>query len=137
MACSVYGTLISEKVFYRVISVKEGDHVRKSQYKVVQNVELNGYKRFKVRNELYPAAVSFGEGSSIIGALIYGLTISDLKFLDEFEGDEYRRVGIKVRFQDTLIDTEVYEWIADRNLLLDEEWELNDKKIDEFLMTFT
>lgn len=136
MNLSVYGTLISEKVFYKVISVKEGDHLRKSQYKLVQNVELEGYKRSKVRNELYPGAISDHERSCIKGALIYGLTVDDLKFLDEFEGDEYKRVAVEVKCQGEVIDGEFYEWVADKELLMDEEWELSDTKIDQFLKTF-
>lgn len=124
---------MSEKVFHKVINLIEGDHVRRSQYKLSQGMLLNGYKRCKVRNELYPAAIKW-EGDSIQGALVYGLTEEDITFLDEFEGDEYARVPVIVNdSHGNCIDAEFYEWIAgESSLMVDERWELEESKIDEF-----
>ncbi len=128
---------MSDKVFYKVLSVLEGDQVKKSQYKLLHRVGLKGYKRCQVRNELYPAAIKSMQ-DSIEGVLIYGLSSKDIKYLDDFEGDEYERVSITVDDSDgNSIDAEFYEWTAgEEHLNIGNDWELDAFKIDEFLKTF-
>lgn len=127
---------MSDQVFYKVISEEHNQQeIRKHQYKLIHNVTLRDYKRCQVRGELYPASIK-SIGDKVSGVLISsGLTSEDIRFLDEFEGDEYSRVPVEVVLNDgNMVEAQVYEWIAgDGKLLLDKEWELDSAKIDEFL----
>lgn len=89
-----------------------------------------------------------GSRSSVRGTVVSGLTDADIWRLDIFEGDEYEQRAVKVRVlehegqggsgtgsdgigSDILdaketeeeIDAVTYVWLADRDVLEDEEWD--------------
>lgn len=83
-----YGTLVHPKILARVIG-NDGAHL------TVQNAILPGAKLFHVIEEDYPGLV-LHSSSCVKGTLVSGLTVSDLRCLDTFEGDEYTRTSVSV-----------------------------------------
>lgn len=83
-----YGTLVHPKILARVIG-NQGAHLR------VQNAVLDGAKLLHVKKEEYPGLI-LDPSACVKGTLVSGLTDSDVKCLDAFEGDEYTRTSVNV-----------------------------------------
>lgn len=83
-----YGTLVHPKILARVIG-NDGAHLE------IQNGVLDGAKLFHVKEEEYPGLLRC-ESSAVKGTLVRGLTASDLRCLDAFEGDEYTRLPVSI-----------------------------------------
>ncbi|PPQ64595.1 hypothetical protein CVT26_001993 [Gymnopilus dilepis] len=96
-----YGTLMHPKILKAVIK-NDGPHL-----KVCPAVLLD-YTRHEVKGCDYPGIIPFDRGIKIInrelsqeeksvrGTLVKGLTDKDMAYLDDFEGDEYRREKVQV-----------------------------------------
>lgn len=69
---------------------------------------LNGYKRYRIRNETYPGLFEGKAIDSVSGVLYHDISADDLVRLDAFEGDYYERVPEKVAYEDRLIPAQVY-----------------------------
>ncbi|ODV88930.1 hypothetical protein CANCADRAFT_3572 [Tortispora caseinolytica NRRL Y-17796] len=93
---------------------------------VVHPARLNDYSRRKLKGRDYPG-ITPSEGAYVDGTVAFNLTEEDVAKLDVFEGDEYKRVAVKVLdlHSQMLVDAWVYEWAAGSELLLDEEWDLS------------
>ena len=76
-----YGSLMYEPVWSRVVS-----GVYPSQ-----EAMLSGYKRRKVINESFPAILPGTNDDIVEGRLYFNIRHHDLKLLDRFEGELYRR----------------------------------------------
>lgn len=87
-----YGTLVHPKILARVIG-NNGSHLS------VQNAVLDGAKLFHVKGEEYPG-LQLHPNSCVKGTLVTGLTPSDIRCLDAFEGNEYSRVSTSSVFTD-------------------------------------
>ncbi len=81
---------------------------------------LQGFRRYAVRGETYPAAVRDPD-ARIAGQLYAGVDADDLARLDAFEGNEYQRITVPVRLiaadgrQGEEIEAELYLFLpADR-----------------------
>ena len=88
-----YGTLVHPKILSRVIG-NDGAHLH------IQNAVLDGAKLYHVKGAEYPGLLRVESSAASInavkGTLVSGLTASDLRCLDAFEGDEYTRLGVSV-----------------------------------------
>lgn len=81
----VYGTLMFDEVWRQLIS----NHYRRI------DAELTGFKRLKVKGEDYPGIIP-SEGKRVSGELIFNVSTDDVKQLDIFEGEYYRRDKVTI-----------------------------------------
>ncbi|TPX43141.1 hypothetical protein SeMB42_g03413 [Synchytrium endobioticum] len=117
-----YGTLQSPIVYARVISRHLGSHFKQPKN---EPAILKGYKRSRVRNAVYPA-ITASPFDQVEGMIAYIETQKEVDILDVFEGDDYKRVPVKVlvKSSSTEADAEVYIWVAEDDYLEDCEWRL-------------
>ncbi|MCJ1238743.1 hypothetical protein MMC14_006734 [Varicellaria rhodocarpa] len=95
---------------------------------------LPNYCRHKVIHADYPAITpSSLPSSSVRGTIVSGLTDGDLRRLDIFEGDEYERRKVKVRFlelgvgvSEEEVEVETYVWVAREEGLEEGEWDFEE-----------
>lgn len=80
-----YGSLMFDAVWCRVVR----GHYRS------EPCEIEGYQRFAIRSESYPAMVRMA-GVRLAGRLWLDVLPDDLARLDRFEGPEYQRIEIAV-----------------------------------------
>lgn len=121
------------EVLQRVIGrALEGIHV--------EEAILENHTRHHVKHADYPAVVRASVGAAILGreltedercvrgCLVWGLTKSDVSFLDEFEGDEYVRKQVPLRLlsSNDLVKGEVYLYAASISRLSPSLWSLSD-----------
>ncbi|KAJ3094569.1 hypothetical protein HDU97_007899 [Phlyctochytrium planicorne] len=119
-----YGSLMAMPVFKRVVQ-RSPDYPPPRTAKGI----LRNYKRWTVRNQWYPACTE-DHGSSIEGVLIELETRLDLIKLDQFEGNEYKRVMVDVETKadgwPSTCQAYVYTWRLGPETLEDKEWSLDD-----------
>lgn len=128
-----YGTLMAPQVLGRVIGHPTVPAANSAL--TALPALLHHHRRHRVRQADYPAIlpVSPAENHSVRGTFVAGLSDADIWRLDRFEGDEYKRVRVRVSVQErkgepTRADreAETYIWIAGRDRLEDEEWDFDD-----------
>jgi gamma-glutamylcyclotransferase (GGCT)/AIG2-like uncharacterized protein YtfP len=122
----VYGSLLCEEVretlLGRSVEVRAG--------------MLEGYRRHRIRDESYPGISKCdleekdGEyrHSAVAGELLFGLSNAERSILNEFEDDEYILSEVPVRQlggEGATVKAWAYVWNGANNLLLDEDWQLN------------
>lgn len=81
----VYGSLMYAPVWQRLIT----------QRYLNRNACLHGYQRYLVKHETYPGIIPTGKGK-VEGRLVMNLRSRDIRKLDRFEGDYYRRMPLTV-----------------------------------------
>ncbi len=86
---------------------------------------LRDYVRFKVKGESYPGIID-QKGALTSGIVHLGVDALSLKRLDEFEGNVYERVSVRVESdQGGSLTAEAYVIKREhRNLLSSEPWDL-------------
>jgi len=151
--CFFYGTLMSVDILKRVIGTTS-DHLE------FADALLKNHTRHHVKAVDYPAVVPAKIGTEVLkrklsddeasvrGTVVKGLTKSDIRFLDTFEGDEYTRdvvtVDLLSAFKDAdskndvtgapsdggkaSIEAGVYLWTASQSMLEPTLW-----TFDEFM----
>lgn len=82
----VYGTLMVEEIALAVL--------RRSV--ALTPARLDDHFRGMIDGQVYPG-IAPQEGSSVEGALMLGLSLHELKALDEYEGDLYERRPVRVQ----------------------------------------
>lgn len=92
---------------------------------------LEGFKRCRVKNCDYPALVS-AEGSQTLGMLLIDVDMASWKILDNFEGDEYLRIAVRVSTEESEVPAQVYVWTAEMNRLEDLDWDIENFKENYF-----
>ena len=114
----VYGSLLNDQVFARVLQGAKPKRIDQSI--------LKGFKKYQVRGAPYPAAIKSLESSEIVGGLLYLSDFQQLTKLDAFESDLYRRETVDVLVaQDKgicLIESDVYIWNQDISRLEERDW---------------
>lgn len=95
----VYGTLMVPEVLTALLG-------RVPQIKAAT---LEGYRRFSVPGERYPAIVSAAR-SRVRGRLLVGLTASELAQLDAYEGDAYVRTEVALLVDGEVTPAACYVW---------------------------
>lgn len=90
-----------------------------------ESAVLDGYARFRVRDEAYPGIVA-AQGAHVPGVICTGIDPVSLARVDRFEGRMYRREPVQVRAarDGRAVDAETYvvrpRW---RGLLADAPWD--------------
>jgi len=139
--CFVYGTLM----FPEVLKALTG-RVPHSEPAMIHN-----YRRFAIRNQVFPATVPSTSADTVTGLILYDLQPKDLEILDAFEGEEYYKVPIKaillqqqsatappsIKSTTKEVETFVYIWQESlRHLLLPQEWD-PDFFVQQHLESYT
>ena len=96
-ALFVYGTLMFDAVLVTLLKRLPKSHPAR----------LKGYRRFAIRDRVYPAIVPEA-GSSVCGLVLLGLTAEERRILDEFEDEDYIKTPLTVHVHAALanaIDT--------------------------------
>ncbi|CAK5268428.1 unnamed protein product, partial [Mycena citricolor] len=113
-----YGTLMHPKILKRVIG-NDGAHL------LICPAILMGYTRHQVKHADYPGVLPYSESrqlfdheldretNSVRGAMVTGLTHSDMALLDTFEGDEYTRSTVPVYPLEPLVDLSQYRMLPE------------------------
>ena len=81
-----YGTLMSLKIWERVVMGKY----------LFQPGILQGYTCNKVKNEVYPGLIK-SKTTTVKGVIYWDVNREDILRLDQFEGDEYKRIIVKIK----------------------------------------
>lgn len=95
-----YGTLQDADILAAVVG-------RQPSAGDFQPAHAPGFSAVYYPGRVYPALVSRETGMAQ-GLLLAGLSGHDLALLDAFEGDEYRRTGIKVLVGGARVEAEAY-----------------------------
>jgi len=66
----------------------------KANYRKI-NASLKGYKRGRIAGETYPG-IKACLNTTVEGVLVFGLSDRDIKVLDKFESDYYKRKSVRV-----------------------------------------
>ena len=97
---------------------------------------LHSYCRHQVANADYPGIIP-QEGKSVLGTCVTGLTDRNIRNLDIFEGNQYRREKVKVKLLEGVkimelggteskeVEAETYVFIA-KNGLVPVEWDFHE-----------
>lgn len=93
-----YGSLMFAPVWQRVVA----GHYRSAP------AVLQGYQRFPVRGEEYPAIRIGDETASVSGVLYFDVSPADIKRLDDFEGEYYLRTAVDVSVSGKAVAAETY-----------------------------
>lgn len=110
-----YGSLMFDPVWKAVVPGRYQSH----------RARLHGYRRYAVRDELYPAVMrSSTSAAEVTGRLYRAVSAADLSRLDAFEGAQYGRVGCEVKLLDggEHIVADVYLFLRPE-LLLAQDWD--------------
>lgn len=102
--CFVYGTLMNKDILSRLLPGASF---------ALQEAQLRGYRRYKLRNRRYPAIrpCPSEESGSVNGLLVDGLSAQDLAKLHDYEGDEYQYQSVTVKTSDGHdVETSCYVW---------------------------
>ncbi|HHN65745.1 MAG TPA: gamma-glutamylcyclotransferase [Nitrospirae bacterium] len=111
----VYGTLMWPEVLRAVIG---------RTCCQMQEAVLYGFKRCRVRGEIYPA-IKKAPRSKVVGKLVRDLTEKELRLLDEYEGGEYERIQVRVNTASNR-EEDVFTYVIKdeyQHLLDDREWD--------------
>lgn len=123
----VYGSLMYAPVWEAVVVGK---------YASLQ-AALPGFRRAALEGLTYPGAVR-QSGHNIQGRLYLNVDNSDLKRLDDFEGEWYERITVTVKTSDSNVSAQVYRWLHDA-LTRESDWsvqEFESTGLDLFLNTY-
>ncbi|KAI1075257.1 AIG2-like family-domain-containing protein [Whalleya microplaca] len=137
-AAFFYGTLMAAEVFFTVCYrfSKENVALLKSLHNF-QPAILHGFCRRHVKDADYPG-ITPDSDHEVRGMYVTGLTDANLYHLDNFEGDEYDRVKVKVHLlakvgdnqgrgnvEGEEVECEVYVF-KDPTRLEDHEWDFEE-----------
>jgi len=101
-----YGSLMFPAVWSRLV---------RGAYDSVA-ARLDGYQRYVVLEQDYPGLIAQA-GVSVIGRIYLAVDADDLRRLDVFEGDSYRRKNVHpVLANGTTLEAQSYLWVGERGL---------------------
>ena len=144
------GTLMAPGVLHRVIHGTPTPEKRQQDYITVRPAVLQHYRRHKVRYADYPAIIPH-KGSRVRGSFVTGLNAQDVRRLDIFEGDMYKRDVVKVQVLKDVelgeaapegkgqesevaeeVEAQTYVWLEDVEQTLEpDEWDFEAFKRDK------
>jgi Gamma-glutamyl cyclotransferase, AIG2-like len=99
----------------------------------IQPAILHNYCRHRVRECDYPGIVP-ETGHTVRGTFVSGLTDGDIFRLDAFEGDEYKRIKVKVELVEErgkFVEASTYLYIAGNGYLDKQEWSYEEFRRDK------
>ncbi|KAI9278621.1 hypothetical protein BDA99DRAFT_492652 [Phascolomyces articulosus] len=135
-AAFFYGTLMSPEVRSRVLcglyATQDSKKTKLATLRL-RTAILKGHKRYALKERAYPGVIYTGnEEDQVIGVLCEGLYSEDVKRLDAFEGDEYKRCTVEVtpvksdgQTTEAVVNTQVYIWIEGNDQLKSYDWEFD------------
>jgi gamma-glutamylcyclotransferase (GGCT)/AIG2-like uncharacterized protein YtfP len=131
----LYGTLMAPELLSWLLTGNktETEMIIRRRKKVI----LHGYKRCTIRFVDYPALVKTDNPEDTVdGFLFYPRDINDMRKLDNFEGEPYRREKVVVSVDDKLVDVYAYIWHGECERLGDRQWsfeEFLEDSLEEWL----
>lgn len=96
---------------------------------------LSDHVRYRVRERDYPGVIS-KPGSHVKGTVAFNLSDSDVAKLDEFEGNDYKRVVVDVDVEGKTVASNLYLWIGGEDRLDGQDWDVDvfvKEKMDRWL----
>ncbi|KAG2223082.1 hypothetical protein INT45_008930 [Circinella minor] len=135
-AAFFYGTLMSSDVRSRVLgglfATNESLSMKLGALRL-RTAILKGHRRYALKGREYPGVIYTGqEEDQVKGLLCEGLFSEDVRRLDAFEGDEYKRCNVEVtplkadgQKEDTTVNTQVYIWTEGNEYLKPYDWEFD------------
>ena len=139
-AAFFYGTLMLPAILNRVI--QNPSIAIPSSRITTSPAVLPAFRRHRVKRADYPAILpSKDKDASVQGVLVCGLSDADMRRLDRFEGDEYRRRDVQVQVLEAkneksnghgedrdnkMVRAETYVWIAGKDQLEGREWDFEE-----------
>lgn len=101
-----YGSLMFPAVWSRLV---RGAHDSVA-------ARLDGYQRYVVLEQDYPGLIA-QPGVSVIGRIWLGVDADDLRRLDIFEGNSYRRQNVRPMLANgATMEAQSYLWVGERGL---------------------
>lgn len=125
-AVFTYGSLRHNAVYARAIA---GANWASVPEPLRTPATLHGFKRHPVLGAAYPAIIATENAvDQVDGSLSYVPNEDYLRALDEFEGDDYARLPVRVETEDgTMVEATAWVWIAGAHWLdLNAEWHYED-----------
>ncbi len=123
-----YGTLMHPEIWNSLIT---------TEY-VALPFTIYNYVQRRLQGRHYPGLIPKKNGI-VTGILYSNLNVSDLKKLDDFEGEEYQRIMLPLSATIDVPDIETYLYIGDKTLILGEDWDFDlfiKNNIDDFRAGF-
>jgi gamma-glutamylcyclotransferase (GGCT)/AIG2-like uncharacterized protein YtfP len=113
----VYGTLMFDRVWSALIA---------KRYRKI-DAQLAGFKRVGVKGEVYPGLLK-ANGGTVDGVLVLDVDDADIRVLDRFEGEFYRRSNVMVSTtDDELLQAQTYIFRDRyRYMLGNTAWDVNN-----------
>jgi len=120
-----YGSLMFDEVWTLVVT---------GRYRSLAGT-LADHGRFAVAEQAYPGMIASAD-ARVVGVIHLDVDDTDLRRLDRFEGDDYRRVTVSVACADGAIrDSETYLYEHPERLLAS-AWEPAAFAMDHFIATY-
>jgi gamma-glutamylcyclotransferase (GGCT)/AIG2-like uncharacterized protein YtfP len=120
-----YGSLMFPEVWTLVVT---------GRYRSIAGT-LAGHGRFAVAGQTYPGMIAAAD-ERVVGVLHLDVDDADLARLDDFEGDDYRRVTVSVDCADgTTRASETYLYLR-QDRLLPSAWDPEAFAMDRFIATY-
>ena len=88
---------------------------------------LNGFKRCRVKGCDYPAIIE-ESGAIVKGYIIENVDKKSMQILTFFEGEEYEKKQNSISLLNTIINTALFVWVGDRELLENRDWDADEFK---------
>lgn len=144
------GTLMAPGVLHRVIHGTHSPEQWQKDLITTRPAMLQNYRRHRVRWADYPAIIPH-DNSQVRGSFVTGLTEGDIRRLDIFEGDQYKRSVVKVQVLKNVeldqaapegdsakldvleeVEAQTYVWLEDPDATLEpQEWDFEAFKKDK------
>lgn len=97
----VYGTLMAPEVLSLLIK----------RVPPMKPAYIKGYKRYRVKGQVFPAIVRDTPEAQVAGQVLLGLNDKEFHILDVYESEEYYKETVKSVLEDgTEVDAMVYIW---------------------------
>ena len=118
----LYGTLMSQRILAEALTGDEKQTTMVEERRIP--VTLHGYSRHAVVDADFPALVKGTPTDRVEGFLFFPRSIRDVKRLDDFECDSYRREEVEViDANNVVIKSYTYLWCDELDDL--EAWDWN------------
>ena len=91
---------MSNKIVLFSYGSLQQQEVQLSLYKRVLKGDEDQLKGFKLTEELlydqYPIIIETKDNTDLISGFVFEITLEELKFTDDYEGEHYRRIQVKL-----------------------------------------
>jgi len=91
---------VSNKIVLFSYGSLQQQEVQLSLYKRVLKGNKDQLKGFKLTEELlydqYPIIIETKDNTDLISGFVFEITLEELKFTDDYEGEHYRRIQVKL-----------------------------------------